>query len=196
VGSIIAMLREEIATPFDARGVPALESGLSLGEHLEVAYMYSLGELRVPEILWGRLKALDVHKDTPEEVKALQKRLLVAFAMAYNRSPSNTLADARLAATRELAQIIASDPYDFIRAYAARALGFLQAKDEAASALIRALDDTAFRDVTGLQGIGYPGQSSEVYLVRREAAMALKRMGYNVERTGENTWEVKDTAPR
>jgi len=186
--AIVGMLREELVSPIDEPGKPALSSGYSLSEHLQVVYMTVVATTVGPKVIWDKHNAIG--QEAQEADRELKKRLVLAFGFPSRYHDLAELTTQRAEAIKELVKLLRTDNDDFVRSLAARALGQLQAKEEAAGFLKAALDDPDFRDVEGLMCIGGPGISSQRYLVRLDAAMALKKMGYTIARTSATVWEV------
>lgn len=188
--AIVGMLRQELVSPIDEPGKPALSSGYSLSEHLQVVYMAVVARTVGPKVIWDKHNTIT--QETQETDRELKKRLVFAFAFSSRYHDLAGLTRQRAHAIKELVKLLRTDNYDFVRALAARGLGRLQAKEEAAGFLKIALGDPEFRDVEGLMCIGGPGIGSKRYLVRLDAAMALKKMGFAISHPEWGVWQVEE----
>lgn len=189
---LVNAIRAEIDKPTGEPGEAQSANGWSEGEEVQEACIRTLPLVAGARLIWQALQRAAPATSEAEADRALRKRLLVAFAEAWlaeDRPPE--FASQRRIAVGELVQVLRSDPYDFDRALAARALGMLGAKEEASDDLIAALEDGAFRDIEGHTDIQAPGWPIKLYRVRLEAALALKRLGYTVVRVSGEVWRVE-----
>ncbi|MEA3401082.1 MAG: HEAT repeat domain-containing protein [Armatimonadota bacterium] len=191
-GTVMAALESEVREPLDRPGTPALASGYALTEHLRIAYVSVLGELLLPDALWQRRAAIPTGDEAKATDTTLRRLLLFAFATSAAKHEDAAIAEARRQrAIEQLTRLLRTDEDDLIRALAARSLGFLDTR-EAKPALAEALNDPAFRDVEGLTDIGAPGWGSRQYLVRLEAALALRRMGFAIRHPSHDVWLLEE----
>ncbi len=187
----VSELLRELQTPTGGEpGKADLASGLAFTEHVQAAYLDLAGRVGTPDAVWAKVVALD-GEDATEAEKTLQKLLLMVYADCASRTKDpEQMEGARARAAPRLVALVAHDPYDLVRAYCARALRLLQARQEGAEALIAALQDPAFRDIEGLSDIWARGITSRMFLVRREAGLALAAMGYQTRHVDWETWEL------
>ena len=187
----VSELLRELQDPTGGEpGKADLASGLAFTEHVQAAYLDLAGRVGTPDAVWAKVVALD-GEDSIEAEKTLQKLLLMVYADCASRTKDpEQMEGARANAAPRLVGLLAHDPYDLVRAYCARALRLLQAREEGAEALIAALQDPAFRDIAGLSDVWAPGITSRMFLVRREAGLALRAMGYEIRCPDWETWEL------
>ncbi|MGC9320323.1 MAG: HEAT repeat domain-containing protein [Armatimonadota bacterium] len=189
---LMAALEAEVREPLDRAGTPALASGYALTEHLRIAYVSVLGELLLPDALWQRRAAIPTGDEAEATDTTLRRLLLFAFAASAAKHEDVPLADARRQrAIEQLTRLLSTDEDDFVRALSARSLGSLGAT-EAEPALAEALNDPAFRDVQGLTDVGAAGWGTRHYLVRLEAALALRRMGFAIRHPSHDVWLLEE----
>lgn len=189
---LLEALRNELAEPTETPTSRWLGGSLSRSEHLHVVYYSLLAKVLTPEAIWQRVQGIGEQKKPSDLDRGLQRRLLFCFADAMeDRADLDGLDQQRKHAIGGLAKMLQESPDDFERAMAARSLGYLRASDRA-PLLKEALSDPAFRHVK--RDVKGPGP--HMYLVRLEAAMALKRLGYTIIRSDTTQWEVVEDDSR
>jgi len=192
---LLNAIRAEISKPTGEPGEAQSANGWSEGEELQEVCIRTLPVVASAASIWEALEEGAPATSEAEADRTLRKHLLVAFAEAWlaEDQPAELATQGRTAAG-ELLRTLRTDPYDFDRALAARALGMLGAKEEASADLMAALEDEAFRDIKGHTDIQAPGWPTKLYRVRLEAALALKRLGYPVVRVSGEVWRVEKAA--
>ncbi len=179
---LLKMLRRELDEPVDKPGVPAVGE-LAATERLRYAYVYFIARACGAKLIWQEIGRLSKAAREDKTAKELCKYLLVAMSnRAEVRAPASgsELAKARETAIERLKDALLNDSYDFLRSLAAEALGRLGA-EEAIPVLQKALSDPV-RRVRAQGCVQGPGR--EVFLVRRNAALALRRLGLRVTTDG------------
>ncbi len=154
------------------------DGGYTTAEEFVLACVRVLAQGCRPEALLAALR-------DPEPVAA-GERPIILFAWAASRGGEALHDPAARALSAELQELLTSSPAAFLRASAAEALGAL--RDRSADGHLKtALADGAYR--TGRRVSDDPA-SERVYIVRRAAALALQRLGHEVERPAFDTWVV------
>jgi len=173
VSRLIGLLAREVASPSPpptGRGV-----GSCTSEYVQSHIIIRFRFLPAPGLLHAIKAATPAHCSP-----SLRQLIAVARGMAGDKS-----------AVPEVIAVLESHPSGYIREVAAHALGNI-GDPAAVPALEKALSDRF--TVTRWEGPmldKYP----VIYTVRREAAMALSRMGFQIRHLDFNAWEVVGPPP-
>lgn len=119
--------------------------------------------------------------------------LLVGLGLAGIQDvPTDAGAGGDGAVLKRLADLATSDPSDFVRSWAARALGGMQDRQAAKAALLPALEDPTWRLYPPFDPNPDHPEYQHRYLVREGAAQALRKLGYTLRSVAWMTWQVEE----
>lgn len=175
VSAIVDLLKSQVADTGAGGREPESPSALSPREQFEQAAIRAVGHL-------GTQAEIRAVGEAPDAAPKLRLYLLMAYATAFDTAASP---EPWPEAITELMTALGQATDDFVRSQAAQAVGELGAT-EAVEALVAALSDPAHRDLPGVPGADNPPH----YLVRQAAALALARLGHEVERVDWGTWVI------
>jgi len=166
VPALIGLLTKEVSDPVPGGG----QSMYTPSEQLQEPLIMALSQAAPPEVLRSALA--DPGNQEPE----LHARLELAYAGSVSRRGPAVDPALRATATDACANLLKTNPSDFVRMIAARSLGELESREHT-DALIAALSDPAGRPTPASMG-GDP--TARVYIVRNQAAGALMSIGHDV----------------